>query len=388
VLRTEVPSDFGFTEEHALLRSEARRFLGERLPIAEVRRRVDAGVRFDRGLWKEIAELGWVGLVLSERWGGAGLGWLHLEILMEEMGRRLVPGPFLGSLLAGVALEGAGSEAQQARWCAALASGQTVGTLALVEPGGGFEPADVAATAEPAEGGWVLRGRKDHVVGGADAGLVVAAFREPSGEVALFAVELPAAGVSVEEEGSIDPTRPTARISFDGVRVGGESRLEGDGPGALAASLVRGAAALAAEQVGGAESVLLMTRDYAIARKQFDRPIGFFQAVKYPIVDMMCGIELARSLAVAAASALDAASGARAHHGAPPDLHARMAKALASDVFANAVRKGVQLHGGYGFTWDCDVHLYFRRAMWSRAMLGDAVHHRRRLASLLLADAD
>jgi alkylation response protein AidB-like acyl-CoA dehydrogenase len=140
--------------------------------------------------------------------------------------------------------------------------------------------------------------------------------------------------------------------------------------------LVRGFAALAAEQVGGAESVLLTTRDYAIARKQFDRQIGFFQAVKHPIVDMMCGIELARSLATGATAALDANS-------AGAETLARMAKSLVSDVYCNAVRKGVQLHGGYGFTWDCDVHFYFRRAMWSRAMLGDGIHHRRWLAERL-----
>jgi alkylation response protein AidB-like acyl-CoA dehydrogenase len=140
--------------------------------------------------------------------------------------------------------------------------------------------------------------------------------------------------------------------------------------------LVRGFAALAAEQVGGAESVLLATRDYAIARKQFDHQIGFFQAVKHPIVDMMCGIELARSLATGAAAALDANS-------AGAETLARMAKSMVSDVYCNAVRKGVQLHGGYGFTWDCDVHFYFRRAMWSRSMLGDGIHHRRWLAQRL-----
>jgi alkylation response protein AidB-like acyl-CoA dehydrogenase len=373
----EVPGDFGFTEEHALLRGEARRFLEERLPIAEVRRRVEAGARFDAALWKELAALGWLGLVLPERFGGAGLGALPLAILMEEMGRRLAPGPFLGNLLAGIALEQGGGDAQRARWCPALAAGDTVATLALVEPGGGFEPDAVAATAEPAEGGWVLRGRKTHVVGGSDAGLLVAAFREPAGRVALFAVELPQAGVSIEDEVTIDPTRPTARVAFDGVRVGRDTRLDGDGGAALAATLVRGAAALAAEQVGGAEAVLRMTRDYAVTRKQFDRPIGFFQAVKHPIVDMMIGVELARSLATGAAAALD-------HAPTGADVYARMAKAQASDTFSAAVRKGVQLHGGYGFTWDCDVHLYFRRAMWTRAMLGDAIHHRRRLADRLL----
>jgi alkylation response protein AidB-like acyl-CoA dehydrogenase len=374
----EVPTDFGFTDEHALLRQEARRFLDARLPMGELRKLADAGVAFDRGLWKEIAELGWVGLVLPEAFGGAGLGALHLEILLEEMGRRLVPGPFLGALLAGIAIERGGSAAQRERWLPRIAAGELVATLALTEPGGSFEASGVTATADPADGGFVLRGRKTHVLGGADAGLVVAAFREPSGALALFAVELPCGGVTAESETCIDPTRPTARVAFDGVRVSRDARLDGDAEAAWHATLVRGFAALAAESVGGAESVLLTTRDYAIARKQFERQIGFFQAVKYPIVDMMCGIELARSLAVGAAAGLDAnAPGA--------ESLARMAKAQASDVFANAVRKGVQLHGGYGFTWDCDVHFYFRRAMWSRAMLGDAIHHRRHLAEVLFA---
>jgi alkylation response protein AidB-like acyl-CoA dehydrogenase len=375
-MRIEVPSDFGFGEEHALLRDQARRFLAERWPIAELRRLADAGGRLDRGLWKEMAELGWLGLTLPERFGGAGLGWLHLEILLEEMGRRLVPGPFVGSLLAGVALAQAGSDAQHQRWLPAVASGEAIATLAAIEPGGGFEPDTVTATAEPSEGGFVLRGRKVHVVGGADAELVVAPFREPSGRVALYAVELPSTAVAVEDEVCVDPMRATARVAFDGVRVAREARLEGAGDAALRAALVRGFAALAAEAVGGAESVLLATRDYAIARKQFDRQIGFFQAVKHPIVDLMVQIELARSLAVGAAAALD-------HTPSCAEALARMAKAQAGDAFAAAVRKGVQLHGGYGFTWDCDVHFYFRRALWNRSMLGDALHHRRHLAALL-----
>jgi alkylation response protein AidB-like acyl-CoA dehydrogenase len=282
----------------------------------------------------------------------------------------------VGSLLAGVAIAEGGGSAQRERWCPGIASGDLVATVATNEQGGAFEADAIAATAEPADGGFVLRGRKTHVLGGAEAGLVVAPFREPSGGVALFAVEAPCAGLAVESEVCIDPTRPTARVAFDGVRVGREARLDGDARAAWNAMLVRGFAALAAESVGGAESVLLTTRDYAIARKQFDRQIGFFQAVKYPIVDMMCGIELARSLATGAASALD--------QNAPcAEALARMAKAQASDVFASAVRKGVQLHGGYGFTWDCDVHFYFRRALWSRAMLGDAIHHRRWLAGAL-----
>ena len=387
-IKLEVPTDFGCTEEHALLRAEARRFLSERLPIAELRKLADAGVGFDRALWKELAQLGWVGLVLPEADGGAGLGWLHVEIVMEEMGRRLVPGPFLASLLAGVAIAESGSNAQRERLLPAIASGDVVATIALCEAGGVFEADGVGATAEAVDGGFLLRGQKTHVICGTDAGLVVAPFREPSGRIALFAVELPAKGVSVEAEVCIDPTRPTARVGFDGVRVAAQARLDGDGAAAWHAMLVRGFAALAAEQVGGAESVLLTTRDYAIARKQFDRQIGFFQAVKHPIVDMMCGIELARSLATGAAAALDAAAGRTApgppsHQDAGAETLARMAKSMVSDVYCNAVRKGVQLHGGYGFTWDCDVHFYFRRAMWSRSMLGDGIHHRRWLAERL-----
>jgi alkylation response protein AidB-like acyl-CoA dehydrogenase len=296
--------------------------------------------------------------------------------VIEEMGRRLVPGPFLGSLLAGVAIGAGGSATQRAELLPGIASGDTIATIALCEPGGAFEASGITATAEFANGVYVLRGQKTHVLCGADANLVIAPFREASGQLVLIAAELPAKGVSIEAEVGIDPTRPTARIAFDGVHVPAASRLDGDAAAAWHAMLVRGFAALAAEQVGGAESVLLETRNYAIARKQFDRQIGFFQAVKYPIVDMMCGIELSRSLAVGAAAALD-------HNPDGAETLARMAKAQINDVYCNAVRKGVQIHGGYGFTWDCDVHFFFRRAMWSRAMLGDGIHHRRWLAARL-----
>jgi len=166
-------------------------------------------------------------------------------------------------------------------------------------------------------------------------------------------------------------------MALESVRVGREARLEGSGEAALHRTHVRGFAVLAAEMVGAADAALVMTRDYAINRKQFGRQIGFFQAVKHPIVDVMIGIELARNHVLGAAAALD-------HDSADAEISARMAKSLASDVFATAVRKGVQLHGGYGFTIDCDMHLYFKRALWSRATLGDGPHHRRHLAAALL----
>jgi alkylation response protein AidB-like acyl-CoA dehydrogenase len=372
----QIPTDFGFAEEHEVLRQSARRFLEERCPPSEVRRLAESPRGHDPALWKEIAQLGWLGLVLPEAHGGAGLGHLHLALLLEETGRRLLPAPVLATLLAGFALEAAGSEAQRARLEPAVASGDLVATFAVCDAGGGWEVTEIEAAAEARDGGFVLRGVKPFVVAGAEAGLVIAPFRERSGELALFAVDLPTRGVRVESEIGVDPTRRSARLVFEDAFVSPSTRLETAGPAPLHRVQVQGFAALAAEMVGGAESTLRMTRDYAIARKQFDRQIGAFQAVKHPIVDVMIGVELARTHALAAAAALD-------HEPDSAEVPARMAKAIASEVYPAAARKAVQLHGGYGFTWDCDAHFYFKRALWSRAMLGDGAYHRRFLAGEL-----
>ena len=375
---TQIPSDFGFTEEHDLLRKEARRLLAERCPIAEVRRLAADPLGHDPELWKELGALGWMGLALPEAFGGAGLGSLPLALLLDEMGRRLLPSPYLASLLAAFAIEEAAGDSQKAHWLPDIASGERIATLALTEPSGGFEPASVHATAEPCEGGFVLRGLKSHVLQAQHAHAIVAPFREPSGHLSLFAVELPARGVLVEPEIGVDATRRCARVAFESVRVASGAKLERRGEAILRRAHVRGFAALAAEMVGAADAALEMTRQYAIDRKQFGRQIGFYQAVKHPLVDVMIGVELSRNHVLGAAAALDHAPPAEA------EIAARMAKAFASDVFATAVRKGVQLHGGYGFTIDCDMHHYFKRALWSRATLGDGPHHRRHLAAALI----
>jgi alkylation response protein AidB-like acyl-CoA dehydrogenase len=372
----EIPRDFGFGEEHDLLRQQARRFLAERCPMKEVRRLAEDPLGHDPALWKDMAGLGWSGLVLAEEHGGAGLGALHLALLLDEMGRVLLPSPFTASLLAGLALREAGSAEQRARFCPPLASGETIGTLAFAEPDGAFEPGHLAARAEPAAGGFVLHGVKAYVLAAVSAKLVVAPFQTPDG-VALFAVELPTPGVTVTREVVVDPTRRSGRIAFDGARVGAGARLAGEGEAALERVLAWGWMALAAEMTGAADAALILTRDYAVQRIQFGRPIGAFQAVKHPLVDILVGVESSRTLALAAAAALD-------HQPLRAALPARMAKAAAGDVFSLAARKAVQLHGGYGFTWDCDAHFFFKRALWSRAALGDAHHHRRRLADALL----
>jgi alkylation response protein AidB-like acyl-CoA dehydrogenase len=369
----KLPRDFGFGEDHEVLRDSAQRFLAERCPMDEVRRLADDPLGYDPGLWKEIAGLGWTGLMVAEEHGGAGLGALHFALLLEEMGRVLLPSPFLAGALAGAALDAAGD----ARWLPGLASGDLLATLAFAEPDGSWEPGDVAATAEPGEGGFVLRGVKAYVPAAPSANLVVAPFREPNGAIALFAVELPAAGVVVEPETGVDPTRRSGRVVFEGARVGAESRLPGDGAAALAAAFRLGWTALAAEAVGAAEATLILTRDYAVDRAQFGRQIGSFQAVKHPIVNVMIAVESARTLAYGAAAAID-------HAEDGSEVPARMAKAAAGDAFHFAANRAVQLHGGYGFTIDCDVHHFFKRALWVRATLGDAIHHRRHLAGALI----
>lgn len=374
-----IPNDFGFTEEHELARNEARRFLEERCPLTEIRRLVEDPVGYDPALHRDLVGLGWLGLTSPEAHGGLALDSLHQALLLEEMGRVLLPSPYFASLLALWAIERAGSDAQRAALVPAIVKGERVATLALTEPDVSWEPTDVTATAEAADGGYVLRGVKTHVLFGNAATLVVVPCREPGGGVALFAVDLPSAGVAIEAESALDSTRRTSRLTLDGVRVAKSARLDGDGGAALFAVTIRGAALLASEMVGGIERTLGITREYACTRIQFGRPIGAFQAVKHPIVDMMLGCEAARSQALGAAVALDRDPGSA-------EALARGAKVLASDAYLFAVKKGVQLHGGYGFTWDCDVHFYFKRAMWSRGTLGDAVFHRRAIAKMLLGD--
>lgn len=366
------PKDFGHTDEHDLVRSSARRFLNERA-TAEERRRLLEADGWDAALLREMAELGWLGLSLPDDVGGAGLRALHLCLLLEEHGRALLPSPLLPMTLAGLAIDRAGDRAQRERWCGAIARGELVATLAVDAGTGAWAPDAVAGRARADGEGYAIDATLPHVIGGADAGLVVAPLAVGD-EVALFAFEVPPG--AARRELAVDLTRPLARLELEGAR--GE-RL-GRGPAPMEAIHRMARTLLAAEMVGGAERVLVTTRDYANERVQFDRRIGSFQAVKHPLVDMMIAVEQARSLTYAAAAALDAAS-------EDAERLSRMAKASASDAFAFAVRKAVQLHGGMGFTWECDVHLWFRRAQWARATLGDATHHRRHLAELLVREA-
>ncbi len=377
MMAPELPEDFGYTEEHDLLRKTARRLLADRCPFGEVRRLADDPVGYEEPLWKEIAELGWLGLVMPEPLGGVDLGYLSLALLLEETGRSLLPAPLLGSVLAGAAIERSGDDEQRKRWCPAIASGEIVATCALSGLEASWEPDAVSASATRTDGGFVLSGTRTHVLWAQQANLVVSPFRLEDDSLALFAVETSSPGVTVEPEVGVDTTRRAARVVFDEARVEDSARLARGGRESWRDIFVKGYVLLAAEAVGAAQAVLSRTCEYAAERIQFGRPIGSFQAVKHPLVNVMLAVETARSLVYGAAAALDSA----------PDnaeIYARMAKAAATDALAFAVDRGVQLHGGYGFTWDCDVHFYFKRSLWTAAVLGDARHHRRHLADALM----
>lgn len=345
-----VPKDFGFTSDHDLLRKTVRRMLGEKCAIADVRRLLEDERGWDPALFGELAELGWLGLVVAEAHGGAGLDYLSLALLLEETGKALLPGPHLASIIAGVALQAAGSEAQRGRWLPGLADGSLIATVAFTEPGSSWEPPAYATSARADRDAYVLDGVKTHVLYGADAALVIVP-ATLGDEPALFAV--PTSIAEVAPEVTVDATRRAARLTFAEARVPADHRLD-----ASAWSAIRARALLcfAAEAVGAAQAILTQTRAYAIDRTQFGRPIGSFQAVKHPIVNVMIAVEKARTLTYYAAASLD-------HDPAGATRYCRAAVTAAQAALTFAADRGVQTHGGYGFTWDCDAHLFMKRGL-------------------------
>ena len=364
-----------YDEDHALLREQARRWIAERSPMSVVRRLTDDARGDDPDVWKELADLGWLGLLIPEAHGGSGLGFTHLAVLLEETGRQLLPSPLLPVTLAALAIEHGGSEAQRARWLPRIAAGAVRSSLAHVQPDGSWQAADTRATRSAGR----LSGEKQHVWAAPTADVFIVPFRE-NGATRLALVEAAARGVSVVPEIAVDRTRRSGRVVMRDVAVSDDDILPVAAEDVLQFLLPRACTALAAEMAGGADALLTMTAAYAATRIQFGRPIGSFQAVKHPLVNILIAIEHGRSLVYAAAAALDA--------GAPDaELLARMAKAQLNETYMFAAARGVQSHGGFGFTIDCDVHFYFKRAHASRPAFGDASHHRRWIADHLIAHA-
>ena len=376
--------DFGFSQEQELLRSTARKFLENECASTFVRARMEEEAGVTDEFWGKLAEQGWLGLIYPEEYGGSGLGFVDLTVLMEEMGRAVMPGPFFATvLLGGLTILEAGSPAQKKEWLGRIAAGEAKATLALTEPNARWDAAGVTLTAAPAASGSVLNGTKLFVPDAHLADVLVVAARTGSAKapeegVSLFLVPRDADGLAVKLLPTMDRTRKLCEVSFENCRVGPDALLGARDHAwpALTRVIERATVALCAEMCGGAQRVLDMTTEYAKIRIAFGRPIGAYQGVKHRAADMLVDVENAKSLTYYAAWAVDE----NAPEGA---LAASMAKAYASDAFRRVSAAGIQLHGGIGFTWEHDLHLYFKRAKASEFAFGDATYHRERVAQLI-----
>jgi alkylation response protein AidB-like acyl-CoA dehydrogenase len=373
--------DFAFSEEQEMLRSSTRDFLAKECSSKVVRKLMEASDAYDEGLWTKIAGLGWTGLGIPEQYGGVGT-FLDLIVVLEEAGRALMPGPFFATMgLAVPALIEAGTEAQKKEVLGAIAQGSARATLALTEPSGRWDAGAVTLSAKPSGGGWKLDGVKLFVADAEAADyMVVAARTRGEGEVgiSLFLVKGRPAGMTVTPLKTLDMTRRWSEVRFDGVKVEGDA-LMGPADKAwphLKRALEWATAALCAEMIGGTQKVLETSTEYAKTRHQFGKPIGIYQAVSHKLADMLVLSESGRSATYYAAWAVEADASDRS-------LAASMAKAYVSDAYRKVAGDGIQVHGGIGFTWEHDMHLYFKRAKSSEVTLGDATYHRELVAQAL-----
>ncbi len=376
--------NFGFNEEQELLRSTARKFFDNECASVTVRKLMDGPEGMTPDLWKKIAEQGWTGLIFADEHGGMGLGFVDLVVLMEEMGRAVVPGPFFSTvLLGGLAIREAGTDAQKKTWLPKISSGEARATLAWMEPSAELGARGITLQATAKGAGFTLSGTKLFVHDAHTADVIVVAGRTASGKspeegVSLFLVPRGTPGMSVTLLPTMDQTRKLCEVELKDVALGAEALMgqAGSGWAPLARVIDRATVALCAEMCGGAQKVLEMTVEYAKIRQAFGRPIGSYQGVKHKAADMLVDVENSKSITYYAAWAMD--------EGVPEGpLAVSMAKAYVSDAFRRVSGAGIQLHGGIGFTWEHDLHLYFKRAKGSEFTFGDATWHRERVAQLV-----
>ncbi len=391
-----MPRDFGFGSDEEMLRDLAKKLLDEQMPVEKMRRLAgadpattyEAGERpgWDEALWKQCIELGWTGLAVPEEAGGAGFKMVGIVGLVEEVGRHALASPLIPTLCATYVLREA-KTAAAGRWLARVAEGTSL-SLAMTDARGAWEPdaTDVVATASG--DGWTLSGKAYFVQDAfkVDGFLVLARVEEGEGMEAsqtrdrrhvLCLVPVDADGLALSQDHIHDLTRDQATLSFDGLWVPAEDVVSTDGAAVLGDAWPAILTTVSADLCGAGEWQLQTTVEYAKTRKQFDRPIGFFKAVKHPLSNGMIAIDRARSLTYHAACCIDSGS-------AEAEVAARMAKSAASDAGNFMSDRSVQLHGGIGFTWECDVHFFFKRSMHDQALYGDGVHQRRKLAERIL----
>jgi alkylation response protein AidB-like acyl-CoA dehydrogenase len=358
---------FGLSESQQILKDTARKFFAGESPIAAVRKSMETETAYDAALWTKLAEQGFTGIITPEEFGGMGLGKVELVLLMEEAGYALLPGPFFSTVaLAGTVIDACASPEQKKKYLGRIAGGQARSTVALVEAAGSWDPESLKIAAA----GNKLTGTKLFVTDAAAADFIVVVARD-----SVYAVEAKASGLRIEPMKGMDLGRKIYSVEFRNT----PAEMLGH-TGGLANALDVATAALCAEMVGGMQRALELTVAYAKTRKQFGKPIGIFQAVQHLCADMYLETESSRSATYYAAWALEENV---------PDAAAAVsvAKMYASDASRTVGNRGIQVHGGMGFTWENDLHLYYRRAKASETMLGDATFHRERIARLVIDGA-
>lgn len=376
--------DFRFSEEQQALVDSAREFLKAHSGPEAIRAAMATELGYDKGVWQQIAtELGWPSVHIPEAYGGLGLGYVDLVVLLEAMGEALLCSPFFSSVALGAnTILAVASEAQKEALLPPIAEGRSTVTLAFCEASGRWDAEGIATTARPDGDGYVLDGTKTWVLDGHTSDLVLVAARKPGSKgedgLAVFAVPGQTAGLERKLLPTMDQTRRIAELRLTSVRVGRDACLGEFGaawPG-LARALDLAAIALAAEQVGGAQRCLDMAVAYAKERQQFGRAIGSFQAIKHKAADMLVAVESARSALYYAACIVDDGSDDLA-------TNASLAKAWCSEAYFKCAADNIQIHGGVGFTWEYDPHLHFKRARASESWLGTPAAHRERVAKAL-----
>jgi alkylation response protein AidB-like acyl-CoA dehydrogenase len=375
--------DFGFSEEQEMLRQSARQFLESECAMTYVRKMMEDDTGYSEAQWKKMAELGWMGLILPEAHGGSGLNMVDLVVVLEEMGRVVMPGPFYATvILGGLAVDLGGNDAQKKKYLPGIAAGTLRATLAQVEESGRWDAEGIELPAKKDGAGFSLSGTKLFVHDAHNADLLVVPARTSgsgSDGVTLFLVDTKQQGVKTTLLKTMDQTRKLCEVTLQNVKVAPDAVLGAVGKGwPLLDRLVdRAKVAMCAEMCGGAQKVLEMSVEYAKVREQFGKPIGSFQAIQHKCANMMVQVESAKSATYYAAWAV-ANDVPEAH------LAACMAKAYCSDAYRFVSAEGIQIHGGIGFTWEHDMHLYFKRAKGSEVTFGDATWNRELVAQEVL----
>ncbi len=370
--------NFAFSEEQDQLRDHVRKFLEAKSPESEVRRLMETTEGYDEAVWSQMAaELGLQSLHIPESYGGQGFTWVELGIVLEEMGRSLICTPYFSTVvLATSAIMNAGTDEQMAKFLPGIASGETIATLAFTEPNGKWDASGITMEAGGSGDSVTLSGEKMFVVDGHIAGLIVVVARQAgtTGEdgIGFYTVSGDAEGLTRTPLATMDQTRKQARLEFNNVAATPLGK-PGSGWAALSKTLDQAAVGICNEMVGGAQYVLEESVQYAKDRVQFGRPIGSFQAIKHKCADMLLEVESAKSAAYYA-------SWCAAEDNDELPVVASLAKAYCSDAYFHSAAENIQIHGGIGFTWEHDAHLYFKRAKSSEILLGDATYHRELLA--------